>query len=53
MTWVLLLLVIAVGLWWGSRRRRKEVLSGRVAAKPTYSIEPPTRRMGRIKDGLL
>jgi len=55
MIWVFLLTVGAciVGLL-ARRRARAGVLAGRDAERPTYHVEPPSRRMGRpLKDGAL
>ena len=49
--WVVGLLLL--GLWWMRRRARKAVLAGRDAEKPTYSVEPPARRVGARRTELL
>lgn len=49
----LLVVLLLVGLWVWRRRRRAGVLAGRDAERPVYSVEPPGRRMGRLKDGRL
>lgn len=50
----LLGVLFAFVAWRLARRRRDVVLAGRDSERPTYSVEPPTRRMGRpLKDALL
>lgn len=50
---VAVVVIVAVGLLWMRRRARKAVLAGRDAEKPTYSIEPPSRRVGKRRTELL
>jgi hypothetical protein len=49
----LLLLVGLIGMWIIRRRARASELAGRNVERPTYSVEPPARRVGRRKYELL
>lgn len=40
-------------LWVRRRAARKRALSGTTSERPVFSVEPPTRRMHKLKDGRL
>lgn len=44
---MILVLLVGVGLfiWIMRKRARQNVLAGRVAERPTYHAEPPSRRV--------
>lgn len=50
---VFLLVVLVLGLWVMRRRRRASRLAGLTAAAPVFSVDPPRRRVGRLKDEAL
>jgi hypothetical protein len=38
---------VLVGVWSVRRARRRRELAGLVADRPTFTVAPPTRRMGK------
>jgi len=48
-----LAVVVIFGLWRLRRRAVAGQLAGRDNEKPIYSVAPPSRRMGSLKDGRL
>lgn len=49
MGWFIGAVLAGVLVWRLVRSRRLDVRAGLVAERPTFSVEPPTRRVGRRK----
>lgn len=49
----LILVMVGTALWTWWKMRRQRMLSGLLANKPTFHIEPPMRRQEKSSRGVL